>query len=112
MDTTDPDMRNRVIQIVDDVLLGTGNAETKSHEEVKKEPLTITSRAVGLAIILDSLQMFDRKGTIGTEESNAFKWMRSLLCQRNCSTRSACISKHDLRQSAVLKVSFRQLVVK
>jgi len=82
-DATDPDMRNRVIQIVDDVLLGTGNANPKSQDGgVSKEPLTLTSRAVGLAIIINSLQAFDRKGTIGTDNSNAFKWMRSLLCQR------------------------------
>jgi len=82
-DATDPEMRNRVIQIVDDVLLGSGNANTNNKEEgIKREPLTLTSRAVGLAIIMNSLQMFDKKGTPGTDNSNAFKWMRSLLCQR------------------------------
>lgn len=58
-DASDPDMRNRIFQIVDDVLLDAS--------------LTTTSRAVGLAIILHSLK----------EKENAFKWMCALLSQRS-----------------------------
>jgi len=43
-DASDPDMRNRVFQIVDDVLLGSA----------KSTSLSPTSRAVGLAMILHS----------------------------------------------------------
>ena len=55
----DVEMRNRVIQIVDDVFLG-------------RNTLSGTSRAVGQAIIVDSLD----------KPSNAFVWMGKLLSQR------------------------------
>jgi hypothetical protein len=55
----DVEMRNRVIQIVDDVFLG-------------RDSLSGTSRAVGLAIIFDSLD----------KPSNALAWMGKLLSQR------------------------------
>jgi len=60
-DATDPELRNRIYQIVDDVLLDGG--------------LTATSRAVGLAIILHGLK---KKG-----KENAFKWMCALFSQRS-----------------------------
>ena len=55
----DVEMRNRVIQIVDDIFLG-------------RSTLSGTSRAVGLAIIIDSLN----------KPSNANAWMGKLLSQR------------------------------
>eukprot|EP00804_Cyclotella_cryptica_P029241 CCRYP_011675-RB/>CCRYP_011675-RB protein AED:0.01 eAED:0.01 QI:1427/1/1/1/1/0.75/4/248/1365 len=61
-DASDPDMRNRIFQLVDDVLLGSA----KSHS------LSPTSRAVGLAMILHSLKGKD----------NARKWMTTLFTQR------------------------------
>ncbi|KAL7520542.1 hypothetical protein ACHAWX_005260 [Stephanocyclus meneghinianus] len=61
-DATDPDMRNRVFQLVDDVLLGSA----------KSPSLSPTSRAVGLAIILHSLK----------DKENAKKWMTTLFTQR------------------------------
>ena len=71
-DSTDPDMRNRVIQIVDDVLLGS----TYTNSE-----LTPTSRSVGLVIILESLR--DESDDIcGTSSSNASNWMSILMAQR------------------------------
>ena len=71
-DSIDPDMRNRVIQIVDDVLLG--SASTNSE-------LTPTSRSVGLAIILESLR--DKSDDIcGISSSNASNWMSILFAQR------------------------------
>lgn len=63
-DNGDPEMRNRVLQIVDDVLLGTAKGEGSA--------LTPTSRAVGLAIIISSVK----------DKENAYKWMRELFVQR------------------------------
>jgi len=72
-DTLDPEMRNRVIQIVDDVLLGSSSA--------KKGGLTPTSRSVGLAIILESLRCdSDELGSYSN--SNSLNWMSILLTQR------------------------------
>lgn len=64
-DSTDADMRSRIFQIVDDVLLGT----------TKKEGSTLspTSRAVGLAIIVDSIK----------DKDNAYRWMCTLFTQRS-----------------------------
>lgn len=59
-DAADPEMRNRIFQIVDDVLLGSS----------KSSSLSQTSRAVGLAMILHSLN------------DNAKKWMAALFVQR------------------------------
>jgi hypothetical protein len=71
-DSIDPDMRNRVIQIVDDVLLGSSSTNND---------LTPTSRSVGLAIILESLR--DESDSIcGISGSNASNWMFILLAQR------------------------------
>lgn len=55
----DVEMRNRVIQIVDDIFLG-------------RDALSGTSRAVGLAFIVDSLDT----------PSNAHAWMGKLLSER------------------------------
>jgi len=63
-DNGDPEMRNRVLQIVDDVLLGTAKGGGSA--------LTPTSRAVGLAIIISSVK----------DKENAYKWMRELFVQR------------------------------
>jgi sister-chromatid-cohesion protein PDS5 len=69
-DEQDPDLRSRIFQIVDDIMLGT----------VKKEGamLSPTSRAVGLAMIMQSLQ---------TKES-ANKWMCTLFSHRSNLQRS------------------------
>jgi hypothetical protein len=69
-DEQDPDLRSRIFQIVDDIMLGT----------MKKEGamLSPTSRAVGLAMILQSLQ---------TKES-ANKWMCTLFSHRSNLQRS------------------------
>ena len=72
-DTSDPDMRNRVVQIVDDVLLG----PTRSARCSRQVPLSVTSRAVGLAMILDSL-----RGGDGRFDTGAYKLMHYLVGQR------------------------------
>ena len=66
-DSVDPEMRNRIFQIVDDVLLGTAKKDTGST-------LSATSRAVGLAIIVNNVK----------EKENAYKWMCALFTQRSC----------------------------
>ncbi len=73
-DATDPDMRTRVFQIVDDVLLGSELSESKK--------MTPYSRAVGLAFILDSLREGDDDLLGGHANGNAYKFMVSLLTQR------------------------------
>lgn len=64
-DSSDPDMRNRIFQIVDDVLLG-------SNGKKDTAPLTPTARATGLAIILHSVK----------DKENARKWLCTLFTQR------------------------------
>ncbi len=68
-DNSDPEMRNRVYQIVDDILLGT----TKKDSSSGGSALSPTSRAVGLALILESVK----------EKENAYKWMCALFSQRS-----------------------------
>ena len=69
-DANDPEMRNRVVQIVDDLLLGG-----------MKNSLTPTSQAVGLAFIIASLRD-DDEDPRGPITSNAYKWMCTLFSQR------------------------------
>lgn len=66
-DNVDPEMRNRIFQIVDDVLLGTAKKDSGST-------LSATSRAVGLAIIVNFVK----------EKENAYRWMCALFTQRSC----------------------------
>jgi hypothetical protein len=61
--TEDADLQNRVWQLMDDLLLG-------SELPNSSKKWTATARAVGLALVLDSL------------ESNAHAWMCQLLQQR------------------------------
>ncbi|KAL7541882.1 hypothetical protein ACHAXR_011327 [Thalassiosira sp. AJA248-18] len=68
-DATDAEMRSRIFQIVDDVLLGT----TKNKDAASGSTLSPTSRAVGLALIVDSVK----------EKDNAYKWMCTLFSQRS-----------------------------
>ena len=70
-DASDPEMRNRVFQIVDDVLLGS----------TKSTALSQTSRAVGLAMIMHSLK----------DKENAKKWMSCLFTQRSNLQRSLSV---------------------
>ena len=72
----DVEMRNRVIQIVDEIFLG-------------RDSLSGTSRAVGLAIIVDSLD----------KPSNAHAWMGKLLSQR--ATLQKALSKYIDARSMV-----------
>jgi hypothetical protein len=76
-DQTDPDMRSRAIQIMDDMLLGSDLPSTSTSKK-----MTPTAKAVGLAMIIDSL----RKGgeNLLTEDgsSNAIKYLNQLLKQR------------------------------
>lgn len=74
-DKTDPAMRNRVVSIMDDVLLGVG--ATKGGEN----SLTTTSRAIGLTIIMNHLLTSESNGH-GSGEGASHKWMCSLLVQR------------------------------
>lgn len=64
-DAVDSEMRGRVFQLVDDVLLGTARGGGNA--------LTPTSRAVGLALIVAGVK----------EKDNAYRWMQSLFVQRS-----------------------------
>ncbi|KAL9188826.1 hypothetical protein ACHAXT_007204 [Thalassiosira profunda] len=63
-DAVDPEMRSRIFQLVDDVLLGTAKGGGNA--------LTPTARAVGLAMIVAGVR----------EKDNAYRWMQSLFVQR------------------------------
>jgi hypothetical protein len=82
-DATDPVMRNRVIMIVDDVLLGTGTAAVKDGKSSSsKHTLTPTSRALGLTMIINHLLTNDEIEDSSGESGTSYKWMCSLLVQR------------------------------
>jgi hypothetical protein len=75
-DQTDADMRSRVIQIVDDMLLG---SELSSNSSKKMTP---TARAVALAMIVDSLRKGGENLLTENGSSNALKFLNQLLKQR------------------------------
>ena len=83
-DSSDPIMRNRVVMIVDDVLLGTGTAALKDKSSSNKQILTPTSRAIGLSIIINHLLTNDESDEEheANIEGTSYKWMCSLLVQR------------------------------
>lgn len=85
-DSIDPALRNRIIMIVDDVLLGTGsNAIINSDDKnLKRDKLSLTARAIGLTMILNDLQLCgDGCGSdYAGRNSLVFKWMLSLMHQR------------------------------
>jgi hypothetical protein len=74
-DTIDPAMRNRVIMIIDDILLGADSSTAKSGI------LTPTSRATGFAMIIKDVKNSPRSPETSSK-SNAFNWMCSLFTQR------------------------------
>jgi len=81
-DQTDTEMRSRVVHIVDEILLGTS---TKSDKN-----MSATARAVGLAMILDSLRE-DGENVFGDGgSSNAFKFLQQLLGQRASLQKMVC----------------------
>jgi hypothetical protein len=94
-DQTDSEMRNRVVQIIDDVLLGSTSSDATSSSSNNKSvvKMTPTSRAVGLAMILDSLRDTnnDNMITIPREKkmsksgvsTNAYKFMQQFLTTRS-----------------------------
>ncbi len=87
-DATDPIMRNRVVMIVDDVLLGTGTAAVKEgSSSTSNKSLTSTSRAVGLTMIVNYLLAMDERNDdeeqkASSESGTSYKWMCSLFVQR------------------------------
>lgn len=84
-DSSDPEMRNRVYQIVNDILLGTTNKDLSSGGSA----LSPTSRAVVLAIILESVK----------EKENAYMWMCALFSQRS-RLQKALVEYLDARSKA------------
>ena len=77
-DAVDTEMRSRVVQVVDDLLLG-------SELPNSSKKLTPTARAVGLAIVVDSLQQPDNnplRKKFTTGNSKGYHWMCQLLDQR------------------------------
>lgn len=67
-DKMDHEMRTRVFRIVDDQLLGA--------------KLSPTARAVGLALVIDSLRESQENLLVEPGSSNAFKYLRHLFSQR------------------------------
>jgi hypothetical protein len=104
-DQVDVDMRNRVIQIIDDVLWSNpgkqlssqlakaddnSSASAQSASSQQKQPLSATSRALGFAFVLDSLahdSSYNSSSSgdddpVSPEDTNAYKWLMALLTQR------------------------------
>jgi hypothetical protein len=76
-DQADPDMRSRVFQIMDDMLLGSDLASTSSSKK-----MTPTAKAVGLAMIVDSLRNGGENLLTEDGSSNALKHLIQLWKQR------------------------------
>lgn len=84
-DSTDPALRNRIVMIVDDVLLGTGAGAVKSKDEKsKRDNLSLTARAVGLTMIMNDLYSLDDENGNENAGKNSviFKWLVALMQQR------------------------------
>lgn len=88
-DHSDIDMRNRVIQIIDDVLWSNPGKKIIDGESASfsDHPLSPTSRALGFALVLNSLIRCDEckdSALVASkvEDTNAYKWMTALLNQR------------------------------
>ena len=84
-DSTDPALRNRIVMIVDDVLLGTGTGAVKNKDKKsKKDDLSLTARAVGLTIILNDLYCLDDENGNESAGKNSviFKWLVTLMQHR------------------------------
>jgi hypothetical protein len=86
-DSMDPEMRSRVIQIVDEMLLG----PYPSEGETNSSSLTATSRAIGLVMILHSFLSSEKIEVKSIEESNAYKWLCSLQIQRAKLQQAVCV---------------------
>jgi len=85
-DVTDPVMRNRVIMIIDDVILGTENnavREGNGTSSNNKNTVSPTSRALGITMIINYLLTSrNDHGEVKGENSPAYRWMYALLAQR------------------------------
>jgi len=75
-DNVDSGMRQRLVAVVDTVILG--NSSKKNGTKC----LTPTARAVGLAIIVDSLRKPGESVWGSHDTSNAYKWMVAFLQTR------------------------------
>jgi len=109
-DPIDSDMRNRVIQIIDDILLGPCSAAIEKEANGSPESnadrikmLSATSKALGFTLMLNSLVVSreeDDEECQDMEETNAYKWLSSLLLQR-ASLQSAISAYIDARSQIV-----------
>ena len=77
-DAIDSEMRSRVIQVVDEVLLGSSSSSSSDKQ------LSVTARAVGLTMILNAVSNGDLLANSHNEASqtNAYKYMRQLFAQK------------------------------
>lgn len=90
-DEIDSDMRSRVVQIVDEILLGSELSSTKSKR------LSPTARAVGLTAILDSFTDEGENLLVAkTGKSRAFKCLR-LLFERRAQLQKAVVRYLEAR---------------
>jgi hypothetical protein len=82
-DSSDPALRNRILTLMDDVILGT-EIYHKGHDGKKriKKTMTPTSRAVGLTIIINHLQSLNNIDGTATKENSVYQWLLRALSQR------------------------------
>jgi sister-chromatid-cohesion protein PDS5 len=80
-DKLDPMMRSSVYQVVDTIILGGYEGET-SERNTKGKSLTNTSRAIGLAIIMNHLSTSHKDAIDQGESGTSLMWMCSLLAKR------------------------------
>jgi len=82
-DSSDPVLRNRILTLMDDVLLGTETSTKGSEGEKKtKKSMSATSRAVGLTMIVNYLQATSKLDKESGKKNAADQWLFSILNER------------------------------
>jgi hypothetical protein len=82
-DASDPFFRNRILTLMDDVLMGTeSNVRGSDGKKKIKKSLSATSRAVGLTMIINYLQATSKIDKESGKKIAVDQWLLSVLDER------------------------------
>jgi hypothetical protein len=81
-DSSDPALRNRILTLMDDVILGTETYHKGDGKKGIKKSISPTSRAVGLTIIINHLQALCNNDCTVNKENPVYQWLLRALSQR------------------------------
>ena len=82
-DASDPFLRNRILTLMDDVLMGTeSNVRGSDGKKKIKKSLSATSRAVGLTMIINYLQATSKIDKESGKKIAVDQWLLSVLDER------------------------------